>query len=43
MSKTHDNMPEKKNFLLLAVGMGLAGIIIGAITIFNSASELFIP
>ena len=36
-------MAEKKNFLLLAVGMGLAGIIIGAITIFNSVSELFVP
>jgi len=36
-------MPEKKNFLLLAVSMGFVGVIIGAITIWNSASELFMP
>jgi len=43
MSKPYHNMPEKKNFLLLAIGMGCVGIIIGAITIWNSASELFTP
>jgi hypothetical protein len=36
-------MPEKKNFLLLAIGMGGVGIIIGAITIWNSISELSTP
>jgi len=43
MFKTHHNMPERKNFLLLAIGIGFVGIIIGAITIWNSASELFTP
>ncbi len=28
-------MPEQKTFLLLALGMGAAGIIIGAITIMD--------
>jgi len=36
-------MPERKNFLLLAIGMGAVGIIIGAITIWNMASDLLIP
>jgi len=36
-------MPEKKNFLLLAIGMGVAGIIIGGITIWNMASDLLKP
>jgi hypothetical protein len=36
-------MPERKNFLLLAIGMGIVGIIIGAITILDSASKLFTP
>ncbi len=26
-------MPERKNFLLLAIGMGVMGIIIGAVTV----------
>jgi hypothetical protein len=43
MFKTRHKMPEKKNFLLLAIGMGCVGIIIGAITIWNSTSELFTP
>jgi len=43
MFKIHHNMPERKNFLLLAIGMGFVGIIIGAITIWNSVSELFMP
>ena len=37
------DMPERKNFLLLAVGMGVIGIIFGAITIWNSMSELLTP
>jgi hypothetical protein len=36
-------MAEKKNFLALAVGLGIVGIIIGAITIWNTASELLTP
>jgi len=36
-------MPEKKNFLLLAIGMGAAGVIIGGITIWNMASDLLKP
>lgn len=43
MHTIHHNMPERKNFLLLAVGMGVIGIIIGAVTIWNSVSELFTP
>jgi len=43
MLKKHHNMPERKNFLLLAIGMGAAGIIIGAYTIWNMASDLFKP
>jgi len=36
-------MPERKNFLLMAIGMGVIGIIIGAITIWNMASDLLMP
>jgi len=36
-------MAERKNFLLLAIGIGAAGIIIGGITIWNSASDLLTP
>jgi len=36
-------MPERKNFLLVASVMGLAGIIIGAYTIWNMALDLFKP
>lgn len=43
MHTIHRDMPERKNFLLLAVGMGVVGIIIGAVTIWNSMSELFTP
>ena len=34
-------MAERKNFLLMAIGIGAVGIIIGAITIWNLVSELF--
>ncbi len=37
------NMAERKNFLLLAIGMGAAGILIGGITIWNMASDLLKP
>jgi len=36
-------MAERKNFLLLAIGMGAIGIIIGGITIFNMATDLLLP
>ena len=36
-------MAERKNFLLLAIAMGAAGIIIGGITIWNMTSDLFNP
>jgi len=36
-------MPERKNFLLFAIMIGVAGIIIGAITIWNMVSDLFKP
>lgn len=36
-------MAEKKNFLILAIGLGAAGIIIGTITIWNFASDLMGP
>ncbi len=36
-------MPERKNFLLLAIGLGVMGIIVGGYTIWNSISELILP
>jgi hypothetical protein len=36
-------MPERKNFLLFAIAIGAAGIIIGTITIWNMASNLLKP
>jgi len=36
-------MAERKNFLLFAIGLGIFGIILGAITIWNSISELSSP
>jgi hypothetical protein len=36
-------MPERKNFLLLAIGMGIAGVVIGGITIWNMTSDLLKP
>ncbi len=43
MLKIIHNMPERKNFLLLAVGMGGIGVIIGAITIWNSITDILYP
>jgi len=43
MLKVRMNMAERKNFLLLAIGLGAFGIIIGGYTIWNSVSELFSP
>ena len=36
-------MPERKNFLVLAIGIGAAGVFIGAMTIWNIASDVLIP
>jgi len=36
-------MPERKNFLLMAIGIGAFGVIIGAITIWNMAVDLLKP
>ncbi len=36
-------MIEKKNFLILAIGLGIIGIIIGGITIWNFVSNLIRP
>ncbi len=33
-------MAERKNFLLLAIGVGAAGIVIGTITIWNMLNEI---
>ncbi len=33
-------MPEKKNFLILAIGIGAVGVIIGTITIWNMLNEV---
>jgi len=36
-------MAEKRNFLILAIGLGIVGIIIGGITIWNFANNLIVP
>ena len=36
-------MVEKRNFLILAIGVGIVGIIIGGITIWNFANKLIEP
>ena len=43
MLKVHHNMAERKNFLLLAIGMGGIGIVIGVITIWNMVSDILEP
>jgi hypothetical protein len=43
MLKEYHNMAERKNFLLLAIGMGVMGIIIGSVTIWNMTSDLLKP
>ncbi len=40
MLKERHNMAERKNFLLLAIGMGVIGIIIGVITVWNVIIDL---
>ncbi len=36
-------MSEKKNFLILAIGIGAVGVIIGTITIWNMLNEVLNP
>jgi len=36
-------MAEKRNFLILAMGLGIVGIIIGGITIWNFVNNLIGP
>ena len=43
MLKEQHNIPERKNFLLMAIGMGAVGIIIGAVTIWNMTVDLLKP
>jgi hypothetical protein len=33
-------MPERKNFLIFAIGIGIMGVIIGSITIWNMISNV---
>ena len=40
MLKECHSMPEKKNFLRVAIGMGAIGIIIGVITMWNMLVDL---
>jgi hypothetical protein len=40
MLKVHHNMAERKNFLLVAIGIGIMGIVIGSITIWNMISDV---
>lgn len=37
------DLMEKKNFLLLAIGLGVIGVIIGAISIFSKYQTLVNP
>jgi len=37
------NMVEKKSFLIFAIGVGIAGIIIGGVIIWNSAKIVLNP
>ena len=37
------NMAEKRNFLILAIGLGIIGIIIGGITIWNFVNDWIGP
>jgi len=36
-------MTKKKNFLLLAIAVGIVGIIIGGVTIWSTADKLLQP
>ena len=43
MKDKSKKMPEKKNFLILAIGMGVIGVIIGGYTIWNMLIEVLYP
>ena len=43
LHKTIEKMAERKNFLRLAIGLGIVGIIIGVVTIWNITTNLFNP
>jgi len=36
-------MVEKRNFLILAIGVGIVGVIIGGVTIWNFVNNLIAP
>tara|TARA_Y100000590_G_scaffold237961_1_gene267746 strand:- start:529 stop:639 length:111 start_codon:yes stop_codon:yes gene_type:complete len=36
-------MANQKKFLLLAISVGIAGVGIGAVTIFSMISEMYLP
>jgi hypothetical protein len=36
-------MKKQKNFLILAIALGIAGVVIGAATIFFSVNEILQP
>ncbi len=36
-------MVEKKNFLILAIGIGIMGIIVGTVVIWNMVNEILKP
>jgi hypothetical protein len=37
------NMKNQRKFLILAILVGIAGVGIGAVTIFSMVSELYLP
>ena len=43
MHKVLNKMAERKNFLLLAIGLGVVCVAIGGITIYNMISDLLKP
>jgi len=43
MCRVSYSVLERKNFLLFAIALGVAGIIIGGITIWNMATDLLNP
>jgi len=40
MLKIHRNMAERKNFLIFAIGIGVMGVVIGSITIWDMILEV---
>jgi len=36
-------MKKQKNFLILAIALGIAGVVIGAVTIFFSINDILQP